>query len=208
MFPRGVPTPPFVGHKGLRSDRAAPCPVVIVPCSWTCNKVFKPKKLRLDAWSAGAALPKAELHRGGVGCVPPRDHLSLSALPTSSTAPRGCPPSTSPTASAPSAASRSSWTSTRRGSSRTRTASPATTCILLLRASAVPLPSSQHPGARVGDAGRCQRILVEGTFWEQSAAPVFWQGSGSVCLVELLPASSAPQLLRQRRVRSFQRPGS
>lgn len=121
---------------------------------------------------------------GGVwDACPPSDHL-CSAL--SSTAPRGCPPSTSPTASAPSAASRSSWTSTRRGSSRTRTASPATTCILLLRASAVPLPSSQHPGARVGDAGRCQRILTEGTFREQSAAPIFWQGSGSVCLVELL----------------------
>ncbi|XP_052527322.1 RING finger protein 121 isoform X1 [Tympanuchus pallidicinctus] len=45
----------------------------------------------------------------------------------SSTALQGCPPSTSPTASAPSAASRSSWTSTRRGSSRTLTGSPATT---------------------------------------------------------------------------------
>ncbi|XP_061299710.1 E3 ubiquitin ligase RNF121 isoform X2 [Pezoporus flaviventris] len=46
----------------------------------------------------------------------------------SSTAPRGCRPSTSPTASAPCAANASWWMSTRRGSWRTPTGCPATTC--------------------------------------------------------------------------------
>ncbi|XP_042648420.1 RING finger protein 121 isoform X2 [Tyto alba] len=91
---------------------------------------------------------------GGAGRSPSRCHLSPSALPSlSSTAPRGCPPSTSPTVSAPSAASRSSWTSTRRGSSRTPTASPATTCF------------TSFASAAGASSGRSRRVRTAKRRW-------------------------------------------